>query len=328
MYLVIKKQKHQTQLQIHIVPFLVLTLAILLSFTTGMGYWSYNKAMTDFYQEQIHLDNNIYSQQKMLVDLKASINFNENLVLEEIQKFKAKLMHLEAFSLKLANIAEIEDFDINFDQENNFYSETPVGGPMRLELDENTTLDLKNTMFTLEQALQQKHEKLVFLDQLILRQKTPILEDKTQNLPEEKISDNIFTILPVANAYVSSEFGYRKDPFTGRSSYHKGMDFAAQYGTEIKAVAEGIVLKSQYMRGYGNIVEIQHKNGYITRYAHNSENKVAVDDTVETGQVIALLGSSGRATGPHLHFEVLIENVQVNPKDYLEFFIMTAENQE
>src|SRR5690606_4127642 len=106
-------------------------------------------------------------------------------------------------------------------------------------------------------------------------------------------------------AYVSSRFGQRIDPFTGRRASHKGIDFAGPFGTEVVAVGAGIVTWSGLRAGYGELVEIDHGNGIRTRYAHNSENLVEVGDVVTRGQPSALLGATGRATGPNLHFEVL-----------------------
>jgi murein DD-endopeptidase MepM/ murein hydrolase activator NlpD len=123
---------------------------------------------------------------------------------------------------------------------------------------------------------------------------------------------------PVQSAYVSSRFGARIDPFTGRRASHKGIDFAGPFGTEVVAVAAGIVTWSGLRSGYGELVEINHGGGIITRYAHNSENLVEVGDVVTRGQTIALLGDTGRATGPNLHFEVLRDGEAVDPLPFIE----------
>ncbi len=117
--------------------------------------------------------------------------------------------------------------------------------------------------------------------------------------------------------YVSSQFGSRTDPFTGRRAFHKGVDFAGREGAEVVAVASGVVIWSGERYGYGQLVEINHGNGYVTRYAHNVDNLVAVGDTVRRGQVIARMGDTGRATGPNLHFEVLLNDKPVDPLTYV-----------
>lgn len=121
---------------------------------------------------------------------------------------------------------------------------------------------------------------------------------------------------PVKQGYVTSSYGMRT---TARGThFHKGIDIAAPRGTAIYSVADGVVVRSGVMRGYGNIVEIKHSDTYSTRYAHNSQNMVKVGQKVTKGQTIALMGSTGRASGAHLHFEVLQENKAINPVAYLQ----------
>ena len=122
---------------------------------------------------------------------------------------------------------------------------------------------------------------------------------------------------PVKSGWLSSYFGKRTDPFTGKPANHTGIDFAGKRGDEIVAVADGVVTWSGDRYGYGVMVEINHGNGYSTRYAHNSENRVSVGDEVKKGQVVALMGKTGRATGPNLHFEVLHDGRRVNPVTYI-----------
>lgn len=122
---------------------------------------------------------------------------------------------------------------------------------------------------------------------------------------------------PVRSGYISSFFGRRNDPFTGERRYHRGVDFAARSGTEIVAVATGVVTWSGSRQGYGRMVEINHGNGYLTRYAHNLSNLVAVGDHVQQGETIALMGATGRATGPNLHFEVWHHGRPVDPGRFI-----------
>ncbi len=122
---------------------------------------------------------------------------------------------------------------------------------------------------------------------------------------------------PIRRGWISSYFGMRTDPFTGLREFHKGMDFAGKLGSEVIAVASGVVTWAGDRYGYGRLVEINHGNGYVTRYGHNKELRVKVGDVVEKGQVIALMGSSGRSTGPHVHFEVHYKGKPVNPARYL-----------
>jgi murein DD-endopeptidase MepM/ murein hydrolase activator NlpD len=122
---------------------------------------------------------------------------------------------------------------------------------------------------------------------------------------------------PVRWGWLSSSYGYRNDPFNGRRTWHAGVDFAGKEGSDIIAVASGVVTWSSERYGYGNLVEINHGDGYSTRYAHCKEILVKVGEVVEKGQVLALMGSTGRSTGPHVHFEVLRKGMTLDPKKFL-----------
>ena len=122
---------------------------------------------------------------------------------------------------------------------------------------------------------------------------------------------------PARKGWLSSRFGPRTDPFTGKSSWHNGIDYAGKRGAEIIAVASGVVMWSGNRSGYGLMVEINHGNGFVTRYAHNEKNAVQVGDVVTKGQTIATMGSSGRSTGPHVHFEVLKNGKSKDPVKYI-----------
>ena len=122
---------------------------------------------------------------------------------------------------------------------------------------------------------------------------------------------------PVASGWISSLFGWRTDPINGKREFHEGIDFASKADTRVVAVASGIVTWSGRRAGYGNLVEISHGNGYVTRYAHNRKNLVAVGDKVDKGQPVAIMGSTGRSTGTHVHFEVVRNGKPVDPKKYI-----------
>ena len=124
------------------------------------------------------------------------------------------------------------------------------------------------------------------------------------------------TIWPV-RGWVSSKFGFRTSPFSGRRVFHEGLDIAARYGLPVRATAKGIVVFAGEKAGYGNIVTIDHGYGYMTRYGHNSSLTVKVGDKVEKGDVIAKVGSTGRSTGPHVHYEVLVNGIPVNPQKFI-----------
>jgi murein DD-endopeptidase MepM/ murein hydrolase activator NlpD len=141
-------------------------------------------------------------------------------------------------------------------------------------------------------------------------------------LAESRLFESRLKALMVPNtrpvdAEVGSGFGFRADPFTGRSALHTGLDFAADPGTPIFAAAGGVVTSTDYHAQYGNLLEVDHGNGLTTRYAHTQRILVKAGDLVKRGQQVALVGSTGRSTGPHLHFEVLVDGVMQNPAKFL-----------
>ena len=134
----------------------------------------------------------------------------------------------------------------------------------------------------------------------------------------EQALNGVPQVVPTPDGRVTSPFGYRRDPITGRSAMHGGIDYGGPIGTPIYAAAEGTVSFVGWKSGYGKTVDVRHDNGIVTRYAPLSRYDVAVGDHVETGETIARLGNTGRSTGPHLHFEVRINNRAVNPRPFLE----------
>ncbi len=137
---------------------------------------------------------------------------------------------------------------------------------------------------------------------------------KTQTLTKTVKYNLNSLIWPVSSRVITSDYGYRSDPFTGNKAFHKGVDIEVNMGTAIVAAANGKVIKSGYEKnGYGNFVVLEHSSGFVTLYAHCSSISVNVGDNVEAGQTVALSGTSGRSTGPHLHFEVRLHNTLLNP---------------
>jgi len=163
--------------------------------------------------------------------------------------------------------------------------------------------ELQVTMDDLERLTHQRTDLLTVLE-------SRLFERKMQNL-------RIPTQRPVTDSGVGSSFGWRLDPLTGRSALHTGLDFPAAISTPILAAAGGVVVTQEFHPEYGNMVEIDHGNELVTRYAHASKVWVKVGDLIKRGQKIAEVGTSGRSTGSHLHFEVLVQGVPQDPQKFL-----------
>ncbi|SED52916.1 M23 family metallopeptidase [Pseudomonas anguilliseptica] len=158
------------------------------------------------------------------------------------------------------------------------------------------------------------------LDQLSLRldSREQLLEVLEQLIGDRQLSEaEYLSGMPVRHGYMSSPFGRRVHPLTGRKTQHKGVDFAAKPGSDVVAVAAGVVSFSGVKSGYGNVIEVSHADGYTTLYAHNKQNIVQIGDLVQRGQTIAKVGRSGRASGYHVHFEVTKDGRVVNPASYI-----------
>jgi len=147
---------------------------------------------------------------------------------------------------------------------------------------------------------------------------TDLLTLAESRLLESKLQSLMVPSVRPIDGPLSSGFGFRTDPFTGRTALHTGLDFPAPTGTKIHAAAGGVVLSTDHHPAYGNLLQIDHGNGLVTRYAHTSKILVEQGDLIRRGQVVALVGSTGRSTGPHLHFEVMVDGSQQDPRKFLD----------
>jgi murein DD-endopeptidase MepM/ murein hydrolase activator NlpD len=216
-----------------------------------------------------------------------------------VAQMNARIIRLDALGRLLTRMADIEDGEFDFD------TLPAVGGP------EEPVMTGSNV------ALPAFVESLQLLDDQ-LNDREAQLDVLESVLMGQNLTDRVYPQgRPVNSGWISSYFGKRTDPFTGKPANHTGIDFAGKLGDPVNAVAEGVVTWSGDRYGYGVMVEINHGNGYATRYAHNSENLVAVGDEVKKGQPVALMGETGRATGPNLHFEVLRNGRRVNPFNFI-----------
>jgi murein DD-endopeptidase MepM/ murein hydrolase activator NlpD len=237
-------------------------------------------------------------QQELLAATRNALQQNVDALALRLGQMNAHVVRLDALGSRLTQMAGLSDGEFDFS------TEPSLGGPEELVLAGNNDIDsLVDSLTLLDTQLADRSRQLGVLEDLLINRK---LADEVH--PEGR---------PVNAGYISSSFGERSDPFTGRLAFHKGVDFAGREGNSVVAVASGVVTWSGDRYGYGQMVELNHGNGYVTRYAHNAENLVTVGDTVKRGDVIARMGDTGRATGPNLHFEVLHDGRAVNPLTFI-----------
>jgi len=216
----------------------------------------------------------------------------------QMAEIQARIIRLDALGDRLVDVAGLPSDEFEF-------SQIPgIGGPSDTSASNNTVSpDVITKLDNLLYQLELREEKIAVLEKLIRG--------------DQLFSDSFVAGVPVERGWRSSNFGRRTDPFTGRLAWHKGVDFAGKHGSNVLAVAGGVVIWSAPRSGYGNLVEINHGGGYVTRYGHNSKNLVKVGEVVHKGSVIAQMGTTGRSTGPHVHFEVVKNGKQVNPAKYI-----------
>lgn len=223
-----------------------------------------------------------------------------NALVARLGSLQAHVIRLDAVGRRLVDMAGLDNGEFDFE------NSPAQGGPEVLPVFEPSAVKLPGLMESvdaLDKQLEDRSQQFSVLESLLMN----------RNLMDSVLPAG----QPVEDGWVSSYFGFRPDPFTGRRAHHDGVDIAGKQGGPIEVVGSGVVTFSGARAGYGNLVEINHGNGYLTRYGHNQVNLVKEGDKVNKGQVLALMGSTGRSTGPHLHFEVLRNGKVVNPIKYL-----------
>lgn len=228
--------------------------------------------------------------------LKSQLQERVDAVSARLGMLNAHIIRIDALGKRLTRMANISDREFNFDV-------APATGGPETEGAATEIPDLTRMINNFEQKLQLRDAQLAALENVIL----------VRQLNQEIVPDG----RPVHEGFISSYFGDRQDPFTGHEAFHKGVDFAATQGDHVIAVGAGVVSFSGEQQGYGNLVEINHGNGYVTRYGHNLRNIVTVGQMVKRGDTLSLMGSTGRSTGPHVHFEVLRNGVQIDPLSFI-----------
>jgi biotin carboxyl carrier protein len=219
---------------------------------------------------------------------------NIDVMARRLGEMQAKMLQLESLGERVSGLAGINPADIR---------SKPGQGGVLVEGHNLSMDELQAALTDLDRLTQQRTDVMTVIESRLFEQKI-----RKQMVPTEQ---------PVKDVATASGFGWRIDPFTGHSALHAGLDFPAETGTAIYAAAGGVVVAQEFHPQYGNMLEIDHGNELITRYAHSSRVLVKKGDLVKRGQKIAEVGTTGRSTGAHLHFEVLVQGVPQDPQKFL-----------
>lgn len=277
--------------------FCLLGLPLLVGLFAGAEFFGEKK--TSFFDGiALSFKDELKSQQQQIDEARVGAEQNLQALSAKMASMQVQLARMEALGEVLTVKAELEGGEFDF-------SNPPaVGGPeLAVPYDVAIERDILSDLDNLAGKIQDRQMQLNLVANLI----------QDRHLKEETFLSG----LPSEKGWVSSPYGSRIDPFTGATAWHKGVDIAGKHGSDVLAVAGGVVTYSDERYGYGNLVEIAHDNGYVTRYGHNSELLVEIGDTVKKGQVISLMGTTGRSTGPHIHFEVYKNGRAVDPASYI-----------
>ncbi len=220
----------------------------------------------------------------------------------KLAQMRSRLVRLDALGEQLTQIANLQNGEFDFS------TSAGLGGPndslnSELTSSMSSQQQIKMMFASLENNISDREAQLNVLQSMMS-------DDRLKN--EATIAGR-----PILKGWLSSQYGMRTDPFHGKQQWHSGIDFAGREGSDIIAVAAGVVTWSGTQSGYGKMVEINHSDGYVTRYAHNKENLAKLGAIVKRGDVIAKMGSTGRSTGPHVHFEVYKNGRTVDPSTYI-----------
>ena len=299
MHIILLNSRHGSARTIHLnLRWLLLSVVLLLVLSLGAGAALGAKWLTAEPVVDASLAEALDQQREQVGAVRQDAQRQLDAFAVHVAELQARLTRLDALGERLTELAELDagefDFSLGVGQ---------GGAEDALGASAYAPPPFMNALDELALRVESREQQLEVLEQL---------------LGERRLSEaETLSGRPVLQGYVSSPFGRRVHPLTGRASVHKGMDFAAKPGSDVVAVAAGVVTFSGKKSGYGNTVEISHADGYVTLYAHNQSNSVQIGDLVQRGQTIAKVGRSGRSTGYHVHFEVSKEGRQVNPALYI-----------
>ena len=275
----------------------------LLGAPVALGYFGYGLAISQnngaFSEESAqNWERQIRIQTEQISEIKEESEQQIEALTMRLAMLQARLVRLDAVGERITTIANLDAGEFDFSDP------IAIGGPAIGVSQSYSAAGFMDAVYQLEQQLEDRQQQLEILEGL---------------MTDRKIQSDVFIAgRPVEKAWIASRFGQRPDPITGRIAFHGGIDFTTdKSGAEINTVAAGVITWSGPRSGYGLMVEVNHGNGFTTRYAHSEKLLVDVGDIVMKGQNIALVGSTGRSTGPHVHFEVYKNGRVVDPAAYI-----------
>ncbi len=244
------------------------------------------------------INQELNKQQQEIDEARRVAEENLNALTMRLGQMQAHVIRLDALGQRLTRMGGLDSGEFDF-------SNPPAqGGPEGEALASSLELpDFVTQLDELSRQLENREQQLNVLENMLM----------SRNLHKEVFP----TGRPITKGWLSSKYGTRNDPFTGKPEFHKGVDLAGKEGSDIISVAAGVVTWAGKRYGYGNLVEVTHGNGYVTRYGHAKEVLVKAGETIKKGHKIALMGNTGRSTGPHVHFEVWMDGRTVDPSKYI-----------
>lgn len=272
--------------------------ALVLGAATTAGFFAGRSTSTAATDAPAAWQARLAEQQEELAAVREQTSSEVHAMTRRLAHLKSHVTRLDALGRKLIDVSNIDADEFDFD------SEPGIGGPDTSTGSGLDAAELEDAAASLAQVLEDRERQLSVLDDVLAERRLAAASTPAGE--------------PIGEGWMSSAYGYREDPFTGERAWHGGVDFAGREGSPISAVGAGVVTYAGERWGYGNLVEVTHGDGYVTRYGHNSRILVEEGEVVRRGDQVAEMGSSGRSTGPHVHLEVLKDGEAINPWKYVQ----------
>jgi murein DD-endopeptidase MepM/ murein hydrolase activator NlpD len=266
-----------------------------------LSYWvvaTIDRSLNPFVDPEyrIAVETRVNEQQEQMLRTRSYVRQHLDVLGSQIGSLQAQVSRINAVEMRIAEVAGINLNDFQFEED------PPIGGA-DVATEDSEQVDIEKAIAEIEKELSLRESEIAAVDFLLSR-----------NTLESKQTPAGW---PVKGGWISSNFGSRMHPMTGKKQFHRGVDIPGKFGADVLAVADGVITRSEKSGHYGWLVKVDHGDNYTTLYSHNSKNLVEVGETVKKGQTIAKIGSTGRSTGPHVHFEVAKNGRNINPVKFL-----------